>query len=138
MWFYRLAVYLNLVLILSTSSVVWTSEHVRKEGPNFDGVAAFSTRRLTAIGQTHKSHSPVLFEDIQLNMGGYYNLTNGFFEVPTTGLYIFNITTYASMQKRLRLMKNDYEVRVVRKDGKKESKVSTDLDILLQLEKADK
>nr|UBF23522.1 C1qDC [Botryllus schlosseri] len=137
MRFCRLAVYLNLVALFSASGIARPND-VRTEDRHFDRAAEFSTSRLTAIKKTHKRHRPVLFEDTQLNTGGYYNFTAGFFKAPTAGLYIFNISTYASMRERLRLMKNDYEVRVVRKDGKKEFKASTDLDIMLQLEKADK
>lgn len=79
-----------------------------------------------------------MFKGLLLNNGGNYDLTSGYFNAPYNGLYAFNFTTYATMEKRLRLMKNHFEVRMLSKDGKSNSKKSTNKDILLNLEEGDR
>lgn len=66
--------------------------------------ARYSNAASWAAGAT------IIFNDVQANVGGYYNATTGFFTAPYTGLYLFTahilMSTSTTADTRIAIQKN--------------------------------
>nr|XP_039260260.1 complement C1q tumor necrosis factor-related protein 4-like [Styela clava] len=112
-----------------------------KDTTDPQNIIEFSVYSHSYFEYSHTTHKPLIFEAGKTNSGGGFNSKTGYFIAPFPGLYVFNFTSYAAIIDRLRLMKNNYDVIVISKDGKGgkiKNLKSTTTNILLQLAKDDR